>query len=86
MVFNFAAENQFCKIMRITFAIILLSMIGLTAQAQAGLNRQQFSKFWRIESEAPDYKVSFSGDTCEILSQKGLTLWRKEKLQQGTTV
>ena len=61
-------------------------MTGLTVKAQSGLNKHQFSKYWRIESEAPEYKVSFSGDTCEILSPKGLTLWRKEKLQQGTTV
>lgn len=39
-----------------------------------------------MESEAPDYQVSFRGDTCEILSPKGLTLWRKEEMRQGMTV
>lgn len=66
--------------------ILLLLIIGLKAQAQSGLDKRQFAKFWQVESESPDYKVTFSGDTCEILSPKGLTLWRKEKMQQGMTV
>ena len=66
--------------------IILLMTICLTVQAQSGLNKRQFAKFWQVESESPEYKVSFKGDTCEILSPKGLTLWRKEKIQQGMTI
>ena len=66
--------------------IILFMTICLTVQAQSGLNKRQFAKFWQVESESPEYKVSFKGDTCEILSPKGLTLWRKEKIQQGMTV
>lgn len=58
----------------------------MAAQAQSALNSRQFKKYWRVESESPDYRVSFYGDTCEILSPKGLTLWRKEKLQMGQTV
>lgn len=54
--------------------------------APSALNERQFNEYWRIESEAPDYQVCFLGDTCEILAPKGLTLWRKEKLQQGMTV
>ena len=61
-------------------------MMGVTAQAQSGLNKQQFGKFWRVESESADYKVTLRGDTCELLSPKGLTLWRKQKIQQGTTI
>jgi len=61
-------------------------MLCLTAQAESGLNQRQFKKYWQVESESPDYRVTFKGDTCEILSPKGLTLWRKERLQQGTTV
>ena len=45
----------------------------------SGLNARQFHKYWKVESESPDYKVTFRGDTAEILSPKGLTLWRKEK-------
>ena len=66
--------------------IILFMTICLTIQAQSGLNRRQFAKFWQVESESPEYKVSFKGDTCEIVSPKGLTLWRKEKIRQGMTV
>ena len=84
---NFAAENQeYAKMMKIKITILLLLMTGLNAQAQSGLNKRQFQKYWQVESESPEYKVTFSGDTCEILSPKGLTLWRKEKLSQGTTV
>ena len=53
---------------------------------ESGLNARQFKKYWRVESESPDYRVSFRGDTCEILSPKGLTLWRKEKMKAGMTV
>ena len=68
------------------FAVFMMLMIGLTAQAQSGLDKRQFAKYWQVESESPDYKVTFAGDTCEILSPKGLTLWRKEKMRLGMTV
>jgi len=64
-------------------------MISLAIQVHAkvsGLDARQFKKYWQVESESPDYRVSFSGDTCEILSPKGLTLWRKEKMKAGMTV
>ena len=64
-------------------------MISLAMQVQAtvsGLDARQFKKYWQVESESPDYRVTFSGDTCEILSPKGLTLWRKEKMKAGMTV
>ena len=60
-------------------------VIGAGA-AESGLNKKQFGKYWRVESEAPDYRVTFHGDTCELLSPKGLTLWRKEKMKAGMTV
>ena len=52
-----------------------------TAGEVSGLDKAHFNKYWKVESESSDYQVSFSGDTCEILSPKGLTLWRKEKMQ-----
>ena len=64
-------------------------MISLAVQVQAmvsGLDARQFKKYWQVESESPDYRLTFSGDTCEILSPKGLTLWRKEKMKAGMTV
>ena len=69
--------------------IVAMLMLSLTAQAQAmvsGLDARLFKKYWRVESESPDYRVSFRGDTCEILSPKGLTLWRKEQMKAGMTV
>ena len=64
-------------------------MLSLTIHIQAmvsGLDARQFKKYWQVESESPDYRVTFRGDTCEILSPKGLTLWRKEKMKAGMTV
>lgn len=52
----------------------------------SGLNARQFHKFWKVESESPDYKVTFRGDTVEIVSPKGLTLWRKEKMSGKVTI
>lgn len=63
--------------------------LSLSANAQgnvSGFNPQQFKKYWRIESEAPNYKVSFSRDTAEIVSPKGLTMWRKEKMSGMVTI
>ena len=77
--------------MRQRFLLILtmsLLTIGTACagRSESGLNNRQFSKYWRVESESPDYQVSFNGDTCEIVSPKGLTLWRKEKMSAGMTV
>lgn len=68
--------------------IACLMMLGSLQMGatESGLNQRQFAKYWRVESEALDYQVNFKGDTCEILSPKGLTLWRKEKMHQGMTV
>lgn len=69
--------------------IVVMLMLSLAVQVQAmvsGLDARQFKKYWQVESESPDYRLTFSGDTCEILSPKGLTLWRKEKMKAGMTV
>lgn len=65
---------------------LLLLTLTLTATAQSGLNQKEFHKYWRVESEAPDYQVSFSSDTCEIVAPKGLTLWHKQPFTANTTV
>lgn len=72
----------------IVIAIIMLFSLSATAQTNnvSGLNARQFSKYWKVESESPEYKVTFKGDTAEILSPKGLTLWRKEKMQGAVTI
>lgn len=68
-------------------SLLLAAICTTGAQAvESGLSSRMFKKYWSVESEAPDYKLAFRGDTCEILSPKGLTLWRKEKIRQGTTV
>lgn len=72
------------KKVAIVYLLMLCSLLAVASES--GLNKQQFAKYWRVESEAPDYQLNFRGDTCEILSPKGLTLWRKEKMRQGMTV
>lgn len=71
-------------------ALVLFLLIPLFSIAQthevSGLNAHQFNKYWKVESESPDYKVTFSGDTAEIISPKGLTLWRKEKMAGAVTI
>ena len=56
------------------------------AAEPSGLNIKEFKKFWKIESESPDYKLSFSGDTVELVAPKGLTLWRKEKMKGDVVI
>jgi len=57
-----------------------------TEKMSSALDESSFHDHWFVESESPDYKLSFRGDTCEIISPKGLTLWRKEKLYECMTV
>lgn len=52
----------------------------------SGLNAKQFDKYWKVESESSAYEVKFLGDTVEITSPKGLTLWRAEKIQGPVTI
>lgn len=69
--------------------VLLLGVSPLTTDArpsESGLNKRQFSRYWQVESESPKYQVTFRGDTCELLSPKGLTLWRKQPLSAGMTV
>ena len=75
--------------MRNIFLILFLFIIlGTHAHDNqvSGLNARQFHKYWKVESESPDYKVTFIGDTAEIVSPKGLTLWRKEKMNGRVTI
>ncbi len=64
----------------------LLLMGTTTLAAQSGLNKQQFNKYWTVESESKDYRVTFLGDTCELLAPKGLTLWRKQAMTTDMVV
>lgn len=53
---------------------------------KSALNKREFNKHWVVESESADYSVSFYGDTVELVSPKGLTLWRKEKLSADMVI
>ena len=64
----------------------LLLMGTTTLAAQSGLNKQQFNKYWTVESESKDYRVTFRGDTCELLAPKGLTLWCKQAMTTDMVV
>ena len=68
------------------FGLAVAWLLASSVQAQSGLDARQFSRYWQVESESPAYRVSFQGDTCEILAPKGLTLWRKQKLKVDCAV
>ncbi|MCD8292897.1 MAG: DUF6250 domain-containing protein, partial [Prevotellaceae bacterium] len=69
-------------------SLFLLGSLTATAQDNvSGLNARDFSTYWKVESESPDYKVNFiEGDTAEIVAPKGLTLWRQEKMAGRVTI
>ena len=68
------------------FAILLLSTVSAYSNNLSGLDRKNFNKYWKVESESADYKVNFYGDTVEVVAPKGLTLWRKEKMKGNVTI
>lgn len=68
------------------FSLLFSVVCALMVHAQSGLDARSFKKYWMVESEAPDYRLSFSGDTCELVAPKGLTLWRKQAVKQGMAV
>ena len=70
---------------RFAFKILIL-LLALPLSAQSGLNKKDFSKFWFVESESPDYTVKFLSDTCELTAPKGLTLWRKLPMSGNSVV
>ena len=65
---------------------LLFLFFSWPLMAQSGLNQKDFKKYWKVESESPDYRISFRGDTCELLSPKGLTLWRRQQLSTNMVV
>lgn len=72
---------------RLAFLFFFISSV-LNAQDNkiSGLNAHQFHNYWKVESESPEYQVTFRGDTVEIFSPKGLTLWRKEPMTGKVTI
>lgn len=55
------------------------------AATPSGLNSKDFNKYWKVESEGP-CKVSFRGDTAEFVAPKGLSVWRKDKMEGRTVI
>ncbi len=74
------------KYICLLICVLLSSAIKAQSGNVSGLNSKEFRKYWKVESESPDYKVTFRGDTAEIVSPKGLTLWRKEKMSGKVTI
>lgn len=71
----------------VTTLLMSLSVGIVKAQSsKSALNKKEFAKYWLIESESPDYKVSFLGDTLEFVAPKGMTVWRKEKLTSDVVI
>ena len=70
--------------MRLLLAICMLQAWVLCADAQTRLasclNQRDFRQHWQVESESKDYIMRFLGDTLELIAPKGLTLWRKERM------
>ena len=76
------------KTIRAALLLLIMPLAALKAQQNtvSGLTAGEFEKYWRVESESPDYKVSFAGDTVEIVAPKGLTLWRRSKMGGDVTI
>lgn len=71
----------------LTVLAAALLTVSASGQGNSGLNPKQFSKYWQVESESPDYKVSVSNDgVCEIVAPKGLTLWYKQKMSGNVVI
>lgn len=67
------------------FLLALFPMV-MPAKDVSPSSTKQFAKYWKVESESPDYKVSFNDGACEIVAPKGLTLWYKEKMQGDVVI
>ena len=82
---------NYMKRMNRLLLMTLPLVLSLPLQAQiknspSGLNSREFSKYWKIESESPDFRKIFSGDTLELMAPKGITLWRTEKMDGSVTI
>ena len=67
--------------------LALATAAGVKADdGKSGLDRKNFARYWHVESESPDYKLNFMGDTLEIISPEGLTLWRNAEMSGDVTI
>ena len=64
-----------------------VALIALNGSAKGRLDRATFEKYWIVESESPEYVLSFTDDsTLEIVSPKGLTLWYAAPMKSGIEI
>lgn len=69
------------------FAAVLFFNAAAFAAPAPGLESQSsFRKYWKVESESPDYSVSLRDGVCEISAPKGLTLWYREKMSGNVII
>lgn len=80
---NLTIKHILCLILALGFSI---GAYAAKSDGPSGLDAKSFKKYWHVESESPDYKVTFNGDTATIFAPKGLTLWRNEKMSGNTTI
>lgn len=71
--------------MKKVFFALLLVMLG-AFQSCNNFNEKSFNRYWTVESEAADYKISFIQGACEIVAPKGLTLWYNEKMSGNVVI
>lgn len=67
-------------------SLFLLSLLTIFCSTASALTQQEFVKHWTVESESPDYKLHFLHDTLEVISPKGMTIWRNEKMEGRTVI
>ena len=79
--------KQTTKISIVSGALVLLLGAGLAwllsgyQKYNAPLNARSFDIYWMVESESPDYHVSFIYGAVELLAPKGLTMWYRKPLK-----
>lgn len=66
--------------------IITFMTVSCHEGVPSALNASEFDGHWTVESESPDYSISFEDGYCEIVAPKGLTLWRNEKMSGNVTI
>ncbi len=58
----------------------------LSAQTETGFDNGKIAKYWQVESESPDYRLSAKDGICEITAPKGLTMWYRQKMSGNVVI
>lgn len=73
---------------KIFFLAALAAVMALPTTTDAGevpFIKKTFGKYWRVEAEK-GYEASFYGDTLELKSPAGLTLWLNRQLEAPVVI